>query len=139
MTEIDPTEGIQWGTRITLPTGAVNVEIGRSPLDAGNRVDATNRVLGQASAQLVYRTAKYGHWQTDQPGDEWGVRYTWPTDGHVEVRLTDSRYTAGCEARLDENLKRGTDPSAQVVSRTAEYGDWQMVNDKEFVDLRRAA
>lgn len=119
--QIGEAETVQWGSLVTLPTGASDVELAGDRAIAVGKVRATNHALGADAAKLMYRTVTTGPWRGDlsNPGNQWGVRFCWPEGDYVEVEPADSRVEAERTARTYRG--HGT---AQVVTRQVTYGDW---------------
>lgn len=109
-------EQIQWCVLVTLPDGAPDVEKCSSRSGAVLAANAIDRIT--PGARLVYRTVKYGPWDSGTVGGEWGVQHIW-SDGHAEVQAHASRHQAEASSRSPLG-----DQTRIVVSRTVNVSDW---------------
>lgn len=117
---------LQWGIRVTTPSGGHTFEARESQAAACDSVNDLND-LGPV-ARLAMREIIVGGWFASLDGNTFGMRIAWPigegrfAEEYAEYRQTDSRDDA--EAMIEHYEGTGV-PS--LASRWIVAGDWVCV------------
>lgn len=114
----------QWGVQLILAGHVADTETRDSRAAAFRTADSIDERFGPGTAQLVTRTVTREPWNTNEPGDQWAVRYTWHgSEGaadYVEVEERESRTDAEGSVRCYQGTAL-----IEAVSRRVTYGPWR--------------
>ncbi|MEU0078489.1 hypothetical protein ABZY58_11385 [Micromonospora tulbaghiae] len=116
---------VQWGALVSTPEGRHAFEPHDNRHAASNAVHALNQARA-GMGSLIYRQRVAGEWTTNLAGDEYAVRYRWE-DGKEEIHPAHNRLEAEAKWRISQ---RHPDPTAEIVSRPVEYGQWWVADSE---------